>query len=539
MALIYYIAVQGDIIYINDSVFGIRILDASDFSQIQELSSVPHNQNDAIFSCITVSEDYIYYLQDGDITGKRLVILDVSDPADPVEIGSHNLAGDWWFYGFDSFEGVACIAAGPSGLKILNIADPASIEEIGCYDPHDLCFGLAISDDFAFVSTNGEDENLLIFDVSDPALPTEVNALSVEGRAFWISVCDNYLHIPGVEIDLVSGVSVLDISDPADPEDIAFWPCPQRGMGVALSVERYENYAFVAMAYGGVQIYDVSRIDQPIPLGNWTLWDPATNQGFAVRNVKVSWPYLFVPDEAFGLYVLDASDPINIREVASCQTPGPAWWVDLSPDKKVAYVSDFHNGLRIFDISNPVVPIEIGSYKEDLECITHIVASGDCVYLTDSQEIGLHVLDVSDPTAPVEIAYHRTPGAYAIDIALANDLVYLLDMTHFEIFEITSGPTGVKNIPQVSLIKDNRIHSVYPNPFNTSTKIIFDLATSGHILIDIYNVTGQKVQTLVNEFYQAGRHAQLFQAAHLASGTYIIRLETNRQVHSRRLTLVK
>jgi hypothetical protein len=174
MALIHYVAVQGDYIYLVDSLFGIRILDASDFSQIHEVGSVPHNRTDALFSCIKISGDFVYYLQDRDITGKELVILDVSDPIEPVETGSHGMPGNWWFYGFDYLEGYACIAGGNYGLRVVDVSDYSSTEEVGCYDPHGLTFGVAVSGEHAFISTYDDTENLLIYDVSDPSSPTEV-----------------------------------------------------------------------------------------------------------------------------------------------------------------------------------------------------------------------------------------------------------------------------------------------------------------------------------------------------------------------------
>ncbi|MGB6121072.1 MAG: hypothetical protein WBG80_04110, partial [Bacteroidota bacterium] len=443
--LILEVAVKGDYVLIADPYFGIRILDASDCSQIREVGSHPHNQADTYFSPIKISGDTAYYLQHGDDMDKRLIILDLSDPTAPVEVGSHAMPGYWWFYGFDYCDGCACVAGGQHGLRVLDVSDPGSTREVGSYTPHGLTFGLAVSGDHAFISTDFDDGELLVYDVSDPSSPREVTALSVEGRPFWISTWESYLHIPGAKVNQVPGVSVLDISDPEKLTQAAFWPCPGWD-GVPLSVERYEEYAFVAMAYGGVKIYDVSQIDQPVELGNWTRWDPVTNQGFAVRNVKVSWPYLFAPDESYGLYVLDVSEPANIVEVWSYQTPGSAWWIDMSSDGNYAYVSVFDEGLLVFDVSEPSAPVKVGHYKEDLEQITHLLVSGDSVYITDGQGIGLHVLDVSDPAAPVEVAYHKTPGAYALDIALGNGLVYFLDMTHFEIFEIVSEPTGTDEI---------------------------------------------------------------------------------------------
>ena len=536
--LILEAAVRGNYVLIADPYFGIRILDASDFSHIREVGSHPHNQADTYFSPIKISGDIAYFLQHGDGMDKKLIMLDISDPADPMELGSDDLPGYWWFHGFDCCDGCACIAGGPYGLRVLDVSDPGSTREVGSYDPHGLTCGLAVSGDYAFISTDFDTGELLVYDVSDPSSPRELTALSVEGRPFWISTWESYLHVPGAKINQVTGVSVLDISDPEIPTQAAFWPCPGWD-GVPLSVERYGDYAFVAMAYGGVQIYDVSQIDQPVALGNWTRWDPVTNQGFAVRNVKVSWPYLFAPDESFGLYVLDVSDPANIVEVWNYETPGSAWWIDLSSDGRYAYLSDFDEGLLVFDISEPSTPVKVGHYKENPEEITHLQVSGDSLYVASGQGNGLHVLDVSDPRAPVEVAYHKTPGAYAVHVALANNLIYVLDLTHFEIFELVSEPTDVDETRPGSQISDYRIEAVYPNPFNATATIVFSLAEAIHIVLGVYNVTGQKVETLVEGSYEAGRHTHLFQAENLASGTYILRLGAEGRAHSYRLTLVK
>jgi hypothetical protein len=538
MALIHHVAVQGDYVYIIDAAFGIRVLDASDASQIEEVGSVPHNQTDAIFSRMEVSGDLLYYLQDGDISDKKLVILDVSDPEVPLEIGSHEMPGFWWFYGFDYCDGYACIAGGKDGLRVVEISAPDSIANVCIYDPYDLTSGLAASDHHAFVGTYMSD--LVVYDVSDPSSPVEVTAMDFPDSPIkQISVWGDHLYVPGVIVDHNAGVSVLDITDPTAPEEIAYWPAPLGYSGAPFNVERYGDYAFVACAFGGVEIYDVTQIEQPVPLDNWTLWDPMTNPDFGVTNVKISWPYLFAPDRALGLYVLDVSDPAHILEVAICETPGEAMWADISPDHHHVYVADFNRGLRVIDVSNPLAPVEVGFHEENLEMAIHVVACGDSVYIADGGEIGLHVFDVSDPMAPVEVAYHRTPGVYAHDVAVADGVVYFLDFTHFEIFQIAEESTVVEEIQPASLVSDYRIHSVYPNPFNAATKIVFDLAKATPVLLEVYNVTGQKVQTLADSHYKAGRHTCIFRAENLANGIYILRLEADEVIDSRKLTILK
>ena len=83
-----------------------------------------------------------------------------------------------------------------------------------------------------------------------------------------------------------------------------------------------------------------------------------------------------------------------------------------------------------------------------------------------------------------------------------------------------------------------------PNPFNSSTQIAYNLAGSGPVELVIYNVLGQPVRTLVDEFQGAGFHqvqwdARDQQGASLSSGTYIARLSYPGGVQTRRLLYLK
>ena len=66
----------------------------------------------------------------------------------------------------------------------------------------------------------------------------------------------------------------------------------------------------------------------------------------------------------------------------------------------------------------------------------------------------------------------------------------------------------------------------YPNPFNPVTNIAFDLPEASEVILEIYNISGQRVRTLVNKQYQAGRHMVQWSATNdfgqsVASGMYL------------------
>lgn len=79
----------------------------------------------------------------------------------------------------------------------------------------------------------------------------------------------------------------------------------------------------------------------------------------------------------------------------------------------------------------------------------------------------------------------------------------------------------------------------YPNPFNPTTSIRFQLPEAGNVSLDVFNVVGQKVATLVNGNMSAGSHTVGFDASALSSGIYIYRIQTPSGTLSRKMMLVK
>jgi hypothetical protein len=79
----------------------------------------------------------------------------------------------------------------------------------------------------------------------------------------------------------------------------------------------------------------------------------------------------------------------------------------------------------------------------------------------------------------------------------------------------------------------------YPNPFNPGTEITFTLPSAAQVSLRVFNLLGQEVATLVNEYRSAGTHRATFDAENLPSGMYIYRLESGAQSVSRKMMLSK
>ncbi|MBE0646096.1 MAG: T9SS type A sorting domain-containing protein [Bacteroidetes bacterium] len=86
---------------------------------------------------------------------------------------------------------------------------------------------------------------------------------------------------------------------------------------------------------------------------------------------------------------------------------------------------------------------------------------------------------------------------------------------------------------------DFKLAQNYPNPFNPSTEITFTLPQGGQTMLRVYNLLGQEVATLVNEFRNAGTHRATFDASNLPTGMYIYRLESGSFSASRKMMLSK
>ncbi|MBU1653158.1 T9SS type A sorting domain-containing protein [bacterium] len=83
------------------------------------------------------------------------------------------------------------------------------------------------------------------------------------------------------------------------------------------------------------------------------------------------------------------------------------------------------------------------------------------------------------------------------------------------------------------------LHQNTPNPFNPSTTIEFSLAKAGMAKITVFDLMGRQVATLVDGNYAAGLHNVTFNAANLASGVYIYRLEADNRAMEKKMLFLK
>jgi N-acetylmuramoyl-L-alanine amidase len=114
-------------------------------------------------------------------------------------------------------------------------------------------------------------------------------------------------------------------------------------------------------------------------------------------------------------------------------------------------------------------------------------------------------------------------GTYYIDDALIIHNAAPVDIENKE------------NIQPAEYVLDQN----YPNPFNPSTKIRFGLKNSSNVKLEVFNLLGQKVITLVDGYLETGYHTVTFDASNLPSGVYVYRIESPEFITSKKLVLMK
>jgi photosystem II stability/assembly factor-like uncharacterized protein len=103
-----------------------------------------------------------------------------------------------------------------------------------------------------------------------------------------------------------------------------------------------------------------------------------------------------------------------------------------------------------------------------------------------------------------------------------------------------SNPDSTVGIKDKSLIvQQYKLSQNYPNPFNPNTRIDYSIKDEGFVKIEIYDILGRKVETLINEEKQPGNYSVNFNGTSLTSGVYFYKLEINNYVSVKKMIFLK
>jgi len=183
------------------------------------------------------------------------------------------------------------------------------------------------------------------------------------------------------------------------------------------------------------------------------------------------------------------------------------------------------------DLINFIIPVELSSFSASLLdnnlvnlkwiTATSVNNYGFEVERCETQDVRSEkwekigfIESQGNSTSPVEYSF--------TDITIHNSSVikYRLKVIDMDGSFTYSDVVEIKTVPISFELAQN-----YPNPFNPSTKISWQSPISSHQTLKVYDVLGNEVVTLVNEFMEAGSHEVVFNSENLASGVYIYCLQ--------------
>lgn len=98
-------------------------------------------------------------------------------------------------------------------------------------------------------------------------------------------------------------------------------------------------------------------------------------------------------------------------------------------------------------------------------------------------------------------------------------------------------PTGVDNSEELN--NEYELSQNYPNPFNPATTLKFTIPKASKVDVSIYNIIGQKVLNVTNDYYEAGTHELKIDASQLSSGVYFYQLTSGSYQVTKKMTLIK
>ncbi len=331
-----------------------------------------------------------------------LRIYRIDDPLHPLLVGEAGVPGGAFDLVLDDAGSVAYVTnSGGGGLFVLDVGDVAGAQSLSWQDLPGMPVSLALAGNHAFVAA--EASGLRVVDIANPAQPREVGAF-----VGWTPITD--VAVTGSRAYVTKGagraLGVLNIANPAYPTLMGSVQLPGEAHGVSVR----EGYAFVANGGYGLRVVDIADSAQPVVVG-------AIDTPGNARAVTLSpdGRYAYIADWEAGLRVIAIVDAAHLVEVGFYDTPGLASGVAVA--SHYAYVADQSRGFLILDVADPAHPVRIGELAT-LGRAWNVNVVGSLAVIADGNA-GVVLVDVSTPTQPAVVASCAARGE-ARDAVLAG-----------------------------------------------------------------------------------------------------------------------
>lgn len=484
------------------------------------------------------AKDTLAYLSAPD---SGVYVIDVANVAQP------QVKGKLPYRAVESNFGASGIAVSNSqvysgyytGLLVVDASQPDSLMETTFFPTSEISFKVDIKDNFAYVASGRA--GLWILDISNPEQPHGVaNIQPGLVASNMINNPNSYpitfnQHIPPFTSDVVVKDSMVyflsgplwiyNISDPYHPEYVKNYNgVPETTPFVINSLALNGNLLFVASPRNdsSLAIVDISNPMQPATLSAF----PMTNEA---HNLQVKDSIAYIATKGGGLRIVNCQDPCNPYEIASLFETKH---VGIALNENLAYVNR-SDSFFVVDITIPQTPSILGRLgRSYIGGYFDMAFSNNYVYWVG----GPGVVDVSNPYQPDEIAHY---GYLSNGVAAKNDIVVVTNRTNGVLIFRNDLISAIAGQNVLSPLKKYELYQNYPNPFNSTTTIKFYAPHRQRVKIDLYNVLGEKVHTILNGIVKAGLNKIYFDSSNLPSGVYFYRMSTTEGSITKKMILLQ
>ncbi|KQC06091.1 MAG: hypothetical protein APR54_07705 [Candidatus Cloacimonas sp. SDB] len=223
-------------------------------------------------------------------------------------------------------------------------------------------------------------------------------------------------------------------------------------------------------------------------------------------------------------------------------TPDPhgfdSWW----PVNNTDLFSPEGFGTIVYgaDIPEPLAPENIFYYETEF---AFVVVEWDQPEMNNFDHFNIYAAAPNDfelIAETVGTSYLYTPQGYSPELLYVTTVNNQgMESVPSDILEIITVDSNDDAIPLVTKLSKN-----YPNPFNPSTRIDFQLSRQDHVEIDVYNIKGQKVRSLVSAEFEAGVHTVIWSGRDdnfrsVSSGLYFYRMKSGNYTGTEKMILLK
>jgi len=260
----------------------------------------------------------------------------------------------------------------------------------------------------------------------------------------------------------------------------------------------------------------------PLPAGPGSFWQQTYG---GKPDLAFSLPWRFDPEKGIPLPGNDQTYRQRSRDILiSEEYPRPGDSVQVGA------------WIRNFGLSDVTAPVAVRFYRGDPASGGVLIGETSVADTLPARSSKFAWIDwiVESPQSPTEV---RIYAVIDPDNQVTDEIHEDNNLAWAPLVRFGTGTTGVDDAPAAPL--RYALYDSYPNPFNPLTTIRFDIAQTEDVHLEVFDLLGRSVATLVNDRLAAGTYRVPFNADQLASGVYLYRLTAGAFVETRKALLVR